>query len=292
MESVNLSMRGRVTESAPKTKKVRSVGGSIAGLATGAAVQTGVSLGAGMGVVKAMQKFGEVPADKVKILHDAAEKALDISGMKAKGVKLEYVAETKNKIKGIKAFFADASTQIANGMNAGFASNNKIYMPEKAIPFASFHEIGHSINYNSSAFWGKMQKMRVPAMALAFVPLIYGALTKKSVAKDGQELTKRQKLNNAIRDNAGKLSFAAMLPVLAEEAMASIRGVKLANKVLDANLAKHVAKGNCIAYMSYLGGAIALGLAAFAGVKIKDHFIEKKAAKLAAQEQNTQTKAA
>ena len=83
-----------------------------------------------------------------------------------------------------------------------------------------------------------------------------------------------------------------MLPTLGEEAMASIRGVKLANKVLDANLAKHVAKGNCIAYMSYLGGAIALGLAAFAGVKIKDHFIEKKAAKLAAQEQNTQTKAA
>jgi len=303
MENVNLSMRGNVKGPQNTNKKVRSVGGSIAGIAAGSAVQTAVSVGAGKGVIAVMQKMGQLPEETIKTLHDAAEKALDISGMKAKGVKIKYIPQASKKVKGIQALL-DPMTQIKQGKNACFAPEgrqiltgekiiiNKIFMPEKSISFASFHEIGHSINYNNSAFWKTMQKMRMPGMILAAVPLLYGALSKKSVAAEGQELTKKQKANNFIRDNAGKLSFVAMLPMLAEEGMASIRGVKLAKQTLDSGLAKHVVKGNCVAYLSYLGGAIAAGLAAATAVKIKDHFVEKKATKLAAQEQNTQAKAA
>ena len=299
MENVNLSMRGNVKGPQNMNKKVRNVGGSIAGIAAGSAVQTGVSLGAGLGAMTAMQKMSQVSGDTIKTLHDAAEKALDISGMKAKGVKIEYIPQASKKVNGIKALL-DPMTQIKQGKNACFAPEgrqiltgqktiiNKIFMPEKSISFASFHEIGHSINYNNSAFWRTMQKMRMPGMILAAVPLLYGAFSKKSVAAEGQELTKKQKANNFIRDNAGKLSFAAMLPMLAEEAMASIRGVGLAKKTLNSELTKHVIKGNGVAYMSYLGGAIAAGLAAAAAVKIKDHFVEKKAAKLAAQQQTAQ----
>lgn len=269
-----------------KTEKSGNSGlGSALGCAGGMAVQTAVSGVAGVGVLSSMNKIGKITPDKVDILHKAAEKALNISGMSAKGVKIEYLKAPATK-KGIFSILRlPPIEQIKNGFNAAFIPGNaafvgnKILMPEKDMAFAAFHEIGHSINYNSSKFWKALQKMRMPGMALATLPLLYGAFSKKSVAKDGKELTKAQKANNFIRDNAGKLSFAAMVPMLAEEAMASIRGQKLANKLLDGKMAKHVLKGNAVAYLSYLGTAIALGLGSYAAVKIKDHFQAKKDAK-------------
>ena len=298
MESVSFSG----VRNDQKTKKPRSVGGSIAAVTAGSVISSAATMANSLTVTKGMQKIGQLPNDTIELLHNCAEKALDISGMKAKGVKIEYVKESAKKLSPLQLLKASPNTQIANGVNAGFVPEiktvlgnlgNKILMPEKGISFASFHEIGHSINYHNSSFWRTMQKLRNPGMALAALPLLYGAFSRQSVAKDGKELTKGQKVNNFIRNNAGKLSFAAMLPMLAEEAMATIRGQKLANVLLDKNLAKTVLKGNSVAYLSYLGAAVATGLGAFAAVKIKDHFVNKKAAKIAAQnQQSTAQKAA
>ena len=177
---------------------------------------------------------------------------------------------------------------IQEGLNAGYARNNKIYMPENKVSFLAFHEIGHSINFNNSKFWKGMQKLRMPALALASLPMIYGAISKESKAEDGKELNKKQKINNFIRNNAGKLSFATMLPVLAEEGMATIRGQKLANQLLPKNIARKVLKGNAVAYTSYLITALGFAAAAYTAVKVKDAFVNKRDAQKVEEQQNQQ----
>lgn len=263
----------------------------------GAGAVSGLISATGPFVLGAAHKIGHVPADTVQILHNAAEEALKVSGMAAKGVKIQYLKEPATK-KGLWGMMSTPNPieQIKNGFNACFLPKgiknlfgefaykpNTILMPEKEMSFAAFHEIGHSINWNTSKFWRTMQKMRMPGMVLASLPMLYGAFSKKSVAEDGKELTKKQKLNNFIRDNAGKLSFAAMLPMLAEEGMATIRGQKLANKILSPDLAKHVMKGSGVCYLSYLGAAAAVAVGSYAAVKIKDYLVNRKQAKNAEQ---------
>ena len=161
-------------------------------------------------------------------------------------------------------------------------------MPENKVSFLAFHEIGHSINFNNSKFWKGMQKLRMPALTLASLPMIYGAISKESKAEDGKELNKKQKINNFIRNNAGKLSFATMLPVLAEEGMATIRGQKLANQLLPKNIARTVLKGNSVAYTSYLITALGFAAAAYTAVKIKDAFVNKRDAQKVEEQQKQQ----
>lgn len=283
MEVSNVNFQGKKVSNNSKTNKnsfLASAGAYIGGM--GAST---VASGSGLGVLAAINKIGKVSDDKVEILHKAAEKAIDVTGLAKDGVKIEYLKNTGAKKPFWQMLTCKPLEQVKQGYNAAFVPSvkilgqnvgNTVYMPQKDMAFAAFHEIGHAINFNKSNFWKKMQKLRMPCMALATLPMLYGAVTKKSVAPDGQELSKKQKLNNFLRDNAGKLSFAAMIPVLAEEGMASIRGQKLANKMLDGKLAKHVLKGNTVAYLSYLGSAAALAVGSYAAVKIKDALLEKK----------------
>lgn len=264
--------------------------GSIAGAATAAIVAQSNIIPA-IGVLKGMQKIGNLSADKIEILHKTAEQAIKDTGLAAKGVSIEYLKEPFVK-QGLKALFADPIAQIEEGFNACFISPkssikdlikynvkaNTIYMPEKAISFAAFHEIGHAMNANLTKWGPMLQKMRMPGMAAAGLLALYGAFSSKSKPKDGKNLTTGQKANNFIRNNAGKLAFGAMIPMLFEEAMATIKGNGLAKKMLSPEMFKTVAKGNAVAYLSYLAMAAGLGLGAWAGVKVKDHFTDKKAA--------------
>ena len=121
-------------------------------------------------------------------------------------------------------------------------------------------------------------------MLLPALIAVYGAFSRKSKPKDGGELTSAQKTNNFIRDNAGKLSFVATIPMLVEEAAATIKGQKWAKEFLTPDLAKKVLKGNSIAYGSYLLTAASLVFASWTAVKIKDRAIAKKERKLAEKE--------
>lgn len=254
----------------------------------GGGMATSVTSMGTIGVLGAMKKIGTIPQDRVDILHEAAEKAIKVAGVDKFGVKIKYLEEPKSK-RSILTMLHNPIEQIKNGYNACFfpkdARNafgnivykkNTILMPEKGLSFAAFHEIGHSINANKSLFWRTMQKTRKLGMIGASFILLYGAFSKNVKSDNGKELTTGQKANNFVRNNAGKLSFAVMLPMLAEEAMASIRGQKLANKLLDKNLAKYVKKGNTVAFTSYLISAAALALGSYAAVKIKDKLTPKE----------------
>ncbi len=275
------------------SKKSHYIGESIVA-STAGSVASVASLPAGLAVMKGMQKIGNLPADKVEILHKAAEQAIKDTGLAAKGVAIEYIKEPATK-QGIKSLMMGPLAQISEGYNAAFTSKpikslfgkvihngNTILMPEKGISFAAFHEIGHAMNYNFSKIGKALQHMRLPGMIAASAIALYGAFSSKSKPEEGKELTKGQKVNNFIRNNAGKLSFAAMLPMLAEEAMATIKGNKLAGKLLSPDMLKVVKKGNAVAYLSYIATAAGLGLASWAAVKVKDALVAKKEAKQAA----------
>lgn len=279
-------------EKASKTNIKAAALGTIGGLAGGSIAQNVCALSAA-GVVAATSKLGNLPQDTIDIIHAASEKALELGEVKNKGVSFEWLKQSGKKLNLFEKFKiisnpARILEAIQEGLNAGYARNNKIYMPENKVSFLAFHEIGHSINFNNSKFWKGMQKLRMPALTLASLPMIYGAISKESKAEDGKELNKKQKINNFIRNNAGKLSFATMLPVLAEEGMATIRGQKLANQLLPKNIARKVLKGNAVAYTSYLITALGFAAAAYTAVKVKDAFVNKRDAQKVEEQQNQQ----
>ena len=293
--SQNLNNTYSLKDNSPKEKSSKTnikaaALGTIGGLAGGSIAQNVCALSAA-GVVAATSKLGNLPQDTIDIIHAASEKALELGEVKNKGVSIEWLKQSGKKLNLFEKFKiisnpARIQEAIQEGLNAGYARNNKIYMPENKVSFLAFHEIGHSINFNNSKFWKGMQKLRMPALALASLPMIYGAISKESKAEDGKELNKKQKINNFIRNNAGKLSFATMLPVLTEEGMATIRGQKLANQLLPKNIARKVLKGNAVAYTSYLITALGFAAAAYTAVKVKDAFVNKRDAQKVEEQQN------
>ena len=295
--SQNLNNTYSLKDNSPKEKSSKTnikaaALGTIGGLAGGSIAQNVCALSAA-GVVAATSKLGNLPQDTIDIIHAASEKALELGEVKNKGVSIEWLKQSGKKLNLFEKFKiisnpARIQEAIQEGLNAGYARNNKIYMPENKVSFLAFHEIGHSINFNNSKFWKGMQKLRMPALTLASLPMIYGAISKESKAENGKELNKKQKINNFIRNNAGKLSFATMLPVLAEEGMATIRGQKLANQLLPKNIARKVLKGNAVAYTSYLITALGFAAAAYTAVKVKDAFVNKRDAQKVEEQQNQQ----
>lgn len=207
------------------------------------------------------------------MIKTATQKALKTTGLEKAGLKVEYIKEKKNIFKRIKN---DVNTILNTGFNP---KKNKIRISEKGLSLASFHEIGHAINYNYSKTGRLLQKLRKPCMALAALLGTFTAMTKTSKPKDGKKLTKFQKIKNYIRENVGKLTFAATLPVLIEEAMATKHGNNLARQFSPPELAQKVVKMNKMAYITYLITAFEVSAGAYAGKKVKDALVEKKEAK-------------
>ncbi len=166
-----------------------------------------------------------------------------------------------------------------------YIKKNSVLLPKNRLQGAGFQELGHAMNSNFSKFGKFLQKCKPISLLAPFILGLYGAFSKKSKpkTKDG-ELTTAQKTNNYIRDNAWKLAILAALPMLIEEAMATLKGQKFANKLLKPELAKRVLKGNLAAYSSYLLMATTGALATFCAVKIKDKAIEKKEYKIKLQQ--------
>lgn len=177
----------------------------------------------------------------------------------------------------VKAKIIEALKDQANPYGAAKAGRNAFYNPAtnqvvlntEKLGLSGFHEIGHSINANSSKFWGRMQKLRKFSM---FAPLAIGAIAifKRKKAEGEETNGVFDKVTTFIKNNAGKLTLASMLPMVAEELKASARGNALAKKILSPELAKKVVKANRWGALSYIATAGVTALAVCLGSKIRD----------------------
>lgn len=239
--------------------------------------------------------------EQIKEINEAADKIIEKTGLNLKGVKIDNVKSAGINFSGLPDNIYDmvnSYSAIAHGKNAAFLqkdainkvngkiihSKNTIIANREKMSTALFHEIGHAFNANKSKFWGAMQKMRIPSMIFASSMALFAAFSKKAEAKDGKELTKGQKAKNFVRNNAGYIAGASMLPVVSEEIMASVRGCKWANAKLPKELAKKVRTNNILGAITYVGSAVAIALSAFIATKVKDSVMEKQKAKFEAEQ--------
>lgn len=211
-------------------------------------------------------------------------KALEVSKMKDAGVKIIVPDKVKNLPK--NASIIDRITDLyksalrpltvaGRNKNAFYCfETNEIYLRPNQLGTTGFHEIGHAINRNSSKFWKAMQKLRIPGTLIGSLILLT-AIMKKPKAEGEKPEGVLDKTGTFVKDNAGKLTILAGLPVFAEEMMASIRGNRLAQEVLSPDIAKKVFKTNKCSAAIYGMGLLVSGLVAYSASKVRDYFYNK-----------------
>lgn len=222
---------------------------------------------------KALEKEGL--KDVVEIIDFKSEKNYKNIG--------EFLKDSFKRIRSGKSSIIKENNQlmynmIKEGFNAGFTPmGNKVLINTEKMGLSGFHEIGHSINFNKSKFWKSLQMYNALKVPFAIAGMLSLAALLKRPKADGEQPTGTfDKVTTFIKNNVGKLTFAAMVPMIAEEVMASVRGNKLAKELLSPELAKKVAKSNIFGAASYLGTAVALALGAYAANKVRDAIAHPK----------------
>ena len=164
---------------------------------------------------------------------------------------------------------------ILDGKNAFCSPATKdIAVNLEKIPMTAFHEMGHGLNTMQPV--GKiLSKIRGPLQILG-VPLILAVGLLKRKKSEGEKPNGSfDKSTTFIKDNAGKLTFAAWIPTLLEEGLASIKGAKMAK---DAGLSKELLKklniSNAKAWSTYMIGALAAASTVRLAVAVKDRIAE------------------
>ena len=281
--------------SSKNERKTANVKESLAA-ATAAQMVPMVSLTALPAINKMSKLSTGLAKDEIEIVNKVAEQIVDNTGLRKKGLEIIDYGGSSAVASGFSEKLMELVNPLigtANGKNAFFTDKplkamgeiifdkNKVVINKEKLSLAVFHELGHAFNNNLSKGWKIVQKMRMPGIMIASGLALFSAFSKKSKPEEGKELTKFQKVKNSVRDKSGLLAFTALVPMLLEEGMASIRGCKWAKQLLSPELAKKVKSTNLVAYTSYLATVAGLSLAAFAATKIKDKLVAKKEAKLA-----------
>lgn len=162
---------------------------------------------------------------------------------------------------------------IAMGNNAQFNCDlNRILINQDSpVAYALLHEIGHAHNYNKSTFWKPICKFGCKYLNLIPTILIAHSLfSKEQKAKNNEDLTKKQKISNFLRNNVGKLIIISMIPKILEECRATYIGNSLGLDKLPHLLQNRVRRMEEIGIISYLLNAIVLATTAAFGKSIKD----------------------
>ena len=192
------------------------------------------------------------------LYRDAFIKSVQQSGLLEKGLKV--INETS------------PATDIGRGLNACFIPKSKqIWLNMEKATISGFHELGHAVNNMKGGIGSVLQKLRGPGMALAG---IMGSVALLSRNKPKEE---KRNLKDWILDNCGKIAFVGMLPTVAEETLASVRGIKMAKKAgLAKDLIPNLRKFYGKALLSYGGYALVTGVSVFLASKIMETFTRPK----------------
>ena len=251
-----------------------------------------------------INKAGQILNEKdKKIFQQTADLALEKSGLKQKGVTFfevtgvndsnkyifkEYVNKSlPEKLKNIinknrrlknhfNCFCDNVLTKIAEGKNAMFMKQiDIIAINKEKYAVSAFHEMGHAINKHFSNFAKCLNKLKGP-MAV-FTPIIMAiAILKRKKAEGEKTDGLFDKTTTFIKNNCTKLTFAAFLPKILEEGLASLQGAKLAKGLVPAQQFKKVNKLQIAAWLTYLGSALAATAATATAGKVRDFIASSK----------------
>ena len=188
---------------------------------------------------------------------DTFIKAVDNSGLIKKGLKTIHIADASDIGRGFNACFVPATKEIRLNMDKATISG--------------FHELGHAINNMKPGIGRFLQKLRKPGYTIAAL-MGTVALFSRNKPKEAD----RNALD-FVQDNCGKIAFAAMLPTVIEESMASYKGIQAAKKAgLSKPLIQNLKKFYGKALLSYGGYAVIAGVATYAASKIMEKFTRPK----------------
>ena len=172
----------------------------------------------------------------------------------------------------------DSLFVILDGKNACYMPwNNSVVVNPNKMGFSTFHELGHAINNNSKGFTKYLAKSRNLIALLAPV-VLFTSIIKKKKAPDEQPKNGWDKFTTFIKNNCGKLMFLSMIPVIAEEGLASINAHKLGKKVLKPDMLKKMNILNTKAWGSYVLGATIMSACGALAVWIKDRVAQPELA--------------
>ena len=189
-------------------------------------------------------------------------KALEESELKDKGVSIVEAQK-----------FTDLTSPYVKGTNAAFNTKTKqVIINTDKISIAGFHELGHALNKLKSSWLTRMNS-KLYGIGYAVAGFMgYIALFSRSKPKDAPRT-----FGDWVKDNCGKIAFAAMIPILIEEGLASRKGVKLARKTgVDEARIKAMKNLYKKAFMTYAGRCVLGGLAVGASSMIMDYFSRPK----------------
>lgn len=201
---------------------------------------------------------------------DVFIKAFKDSGLPENGVtiqNLDFLGEDLPKI-GTNLEKSIPHLDVKKGLNAFYSPDTKsICLNLNKASISAFHEAGHALNNLQSIVGNCLQKFRGVGYGIAGL-MGTVALFSRPKAKENDN-----GLRDFVQNNCGKIAFAALLPTVAEEAMASHKGIKLARagglgEAAIKNLKKFYGK----ALMSYIGYAVATGLSVGLANKIMQHY--------------------
>lgn len=208
------------------------------------------------------------------LYQDAFIKSLETSGLAQKGLTCYHMDFSPEELKKVGTTLENKieHLDVKKGLNAFYSPNTKsIHLNANKACISGFHELGHARNHLQSKLGKVLQKLRRPGYTIAGL-MGYVALFERNKPREAE-----RNFMDKIEDNCGKIAFAAMLPTVAEEALASRNGIKIAREAgLAEPLIKNLKKFYGKALLSYSGYALLTGVSVFIASKITEIFTRPK----------------
>lgn len=138
---------------------------------------------------------------------------------------------------------------------------------------ATFHEMGHVKNYQSKGLGKFLTALRHPlvkkiALATAFLGIALPPTKNNDENSNDNSLI--HKTGKFLKDNCVAISALGTVPVVLEEGLASIKGAKIASKVVTPDKLKIVNKLNAKAGLTYLIGSAVIPFGVYVANKVRN----------------------
>ena len=208
---------------------------------------------------KAAEKvFAESPLkDKVQIV-DYNTKNWEPIADNIVDSRRKFLKNTKNPFVKLMSKTWPSDEELKERMYVYAKGKNACYMPatsqilvnKEKKANAIFHEIGHALNAKGIGYRHMLAKTR--GKAAKAVPFVFGIsmLTPKD-REDSPTKNPIYKRLLSFKKYSGLIAAACLIPMVAEEGVASLNGAKMAKNVLSPDLYKKMNKSNLKAFGAY-----------------------------------------